>query len=461
MSGCRRGVGRAGARAVVSVALAVVAVLPSWVAAQRIAAGGIGVMPPVAVEAARAAAADTITGQRLQVILLTAGPGDAVWEMFGHNLLWIRDTVSGEGLAWNWGKFSFNEPKFLQRFLLGDTRYWMEGDDVASTLAYYQSTNREVIAQELALTPGERAALLAFVTTHAREENKYYRYDYFLDNCSTRLRDAIDLVTGGALRDAIGGVPTNARLTYRGETLRLVRDDPWLVAGIDLALGRPADAARSPWETAFVPMQLRNSLRDVEIRDGAGGTRRLVVRETVMVPADRAAEWEGFPALPADQWPTWPVNVALSIAVLLGVLTVLRARGATWAAIPVGIVASGAHLAMGLVAAAILAMWLFTKHTFWAWNAHLLLMTPLSLVLAVLIPWQLWKRAVGRGVLAYHVIIVSVAAVIWAADLLLRGGTKDAEPRALIALWAQVSLLLHLALAFALAPRNATERSPS
>jgi hypothetical protein len=414
-------------------------------------------LPAAAVAAARAAATDTAVGNRLQVILLTAGQGDAVWEKFGHNMLWIRDTVTGEGLAWNWGKFSFNEPGFLQRFLLGDTRYWMEGDDVAATLAYYESTNREVVAQELALTPGERAALLAFVTTNAREEHKFYRYDYFLDNCSTRLRDALDLVTGGALRAALADDAYDVHATYRGETLRLVQDDAWLVAGIDLALGAPANVPLSRWETAFVPMRLRDAVRGLRIDDGAGGTRALVVQERMMVNAQRGPEVLTFPK---ERFPYGAVLVALVIASFGLGLGLLRSRGMLTTQVPIGVLAVAVHLLIGLVATAVLAMWLFTKHNFWAWNAHLLLMTPVSLVLAVAIPIRLARGGVGKWISGYHLVVGATAFAV-ALVTLVRFWQNDNAPGATLLLWAHASWMVHFALGYALAPRRIRERSPS
>ncbi len=437
MSCCRRVLARAGA--VAGVVLASVASAGSAQAD----------LPAAAVAAARAAAADTVAGARLQVILLTAGQGDAVWEKFGHNLLWIRDTVSGAGVAWNWGKFSFSDPAFLQRFLLGDTRYWMEGDDVAETLAYYESVNREVVAQELALTPGERAALLAFVEANARGENRFYRYDYFLDNCSTRLRDVLDLILGGALRVSLTAQETSH--TYRGETLRLVQDDGWLVLGISLALGLPADRPLTEWEAAFVPMRLRDALRTVRVSDGEGGLRPLVARERVMVPGLRPAEPAEFSA---GRRPAAVIFAALGVALLGIALGVLRLRGVTAAGVPAAVLAAFVHLVLGVLATVLLAMWLFTKHTFWGWNPHLLLVTPLSLVIAVLVPVRLRRgSAAGTWIETYHLAMAAVAFAV-AVAALVRYWYNDDAPGAMVSLWAHASWMVYLGLGFALAPRR-------
>jgi hypothetical protein len=199
-------------------------------------------------------------GSELRVYLMTIGPGSAVWQRFGHNAIWIQDTRTGTEVAYNWGMFDFGQPNFLGRFLSGETRYWMEGFDARQLAEHYaRNENRSVWRQELALTPDQRLALLEFITWNAREENKYYRYDYYLDNCSTRVRDALDRVLGGAVRRATGGVLTGT--SFRWHTRRLTTGDAATYTGIQLALGRPADRDISEWEEGFLPVRLMEHVR--------------------------------------------------------------------------------------------------------------------------------------------------------------------------------------------------------
>ena len=140
--------------------------------------------------------------QALTVWLMTMGPGDAVWERFGHNAIRIRDERSGDDRVYNWGMFSLDQSGFVLRFLRGRMRYWMASEDAALTVDAYRSHNRSVTIQELALTGMQKLALLAFVQRNELPENRFYDYDYFLDNCSTRVRDALDVALGGVLATA-------------------------------------------------------------------------------------------------------------------------------------------------------------------------------------------------------------------------------------------------------------------
>ena len=165
----------------------------------------------------------------------------------------------GTDVAYNWGLFSFRQPRFLRRFLTGDTRYWMGGEDANAMVDFYRRLGRPITLQRLESHAGAEAALRDFLRWNALEENKYYRYDYFLDNCSTRLRDALDRALGGALRAATDSIRTP--LSYRRESVRLTDGDRPIQTGIDIALGRPADAPLTMWESFFIPMRLRDALR--------------------------------------------------------------------------------------------------------------------------------------------------------------------------------------------------------
>ena len=107
------------------------------------------------------------------VVLITIGQGDEVFEKFGHNSIAVWDDAAGQPLVYNWGMFDFQQPNFLGRFLTGDTKYWMEPFTMAQTLDLYQRLNRTVTAEEIQLTPPQKARLVAMLAVNAREENKF------------------------------------------------------------------------------------------------------------------------------------------------------------------------------------------------------------------------------------------------------------------------------------------------
>ncbi len=173
------------------------------------------------------------------ISVLTMGPGDEVFERFGHQSIRIHDVTTGLDSAYNWGMFSFDQPHFLVRFLTGDTKYWMQGFPSKWLISVYRDSGRAVWEQVLSLTPAEKDSLWSYIRWNAKEENKWYRYDYYRDNCATRVRDVLNMVLHGSIERAVA--THEHGVTYRSETLRLARAYPLLNYGMDFVLGRPAD----------------------------------------------------------------------------------------------------------------------------------------------------------------------------------------------------------------------------
>jgi hypothetical protein len=316
-----------------------------------------------------------IPGSSLRVFLLTIGRGDAIWERFGHNALWVQDQASGWEAAYNWGIFSFDQVGFIPRLIRGTMLYKMAPYHPDSTLEDARRADRPVWIQELALTPAQRWKLLTFVEWNARPENRDYRYDYYRDNCSTRVRDALDRVLGGAIRAAAEGSPTAH--SYRWHTRRLLRDVPLAYVGIQLVLGPRADRPLSAWEESFLPIRLMEELRAVRVPDQTGGLRPLVVQEGSLLGSTRPPEPSRPPfALPwflaaGMLWATGLVAMgrrASGVGRLPGWLAF--AAGAGWAVVAF------------LVGTLLLGAWALTDHTFWYSNLNLLQMNPAALPLA-------------------------------------------------------------------------------
>jgi len=275
-------------------ALALIPLLSAAFGLSPIGAQVLPINPPLAVSPG---AASNEPGSNLTVYLLTFGWGDEVWERFGHNAIWIKDRARGTDTTYNWGMFSFEEPHFLRRFLTGDTRYWMEAFDLDSMLAEYKRRNRSILAQELNFTPAQRLKLQQFVQWNEQPQNKFYRYDYYRDNCSTRLRDALDHAVGGQLQTST--VTRMTPGTYRFHTLRLLGDNLPLYTGANLALGHPADKPLSQWEEMFLPVRMANDLRTVRLTDSTGTQIPFVRSEMALFTAGRPSGAVGAAKLSA------------------------------------------------------------------------------------------------------------------------------------------------------------------
>lgn len=297
-----------------------------------------------------------------------------MWERFGHNAIWVRDPDAGTDVAYNWGMFSFDQEGFLLRLLRGTMLYWMAPSPIEQMIESYVAANRSIEVQELALTADQKVELQQTLALNARPENAYYRYDYYRDNCSTRVRDALDRVLDGRVRAALEGVPTGA--TYRFHTLRLLEGMPLMYAGIQVVLSRKADLEIDRWEEGFIPVKLMEALRDVRVPDGSGGETPLVI-----------AEHELYRSTGPPEPTTVPGRVLgyLVLGASIAVALLLLARPKGWARVSLVLVAGGWSLIAGTVGVVLLGAWLFTDHVFWYPNANVLLFNPFLLVLGVLV----------------------------------------------------------------------------
>jgi hypothetical protein len=417
-----------GARA--RAALAAAAAAAAAAAPRPDALGAQGVEPPPVALPAPAAGA----GGAPTVYLMTFGRGDAVWERYAHNAVRVVDPAAGTDLAYNWGEFDFDQPNFLGRFLTGDTKYAMRAFDApALAEAYARRANRAVWLQELAVAPAAARALADSLRAFDTEARRYYRYDYYNDNCSTRVRDALDFATGGALRRALAGAP--AATTWRADTRRLNAGDPLIYTGIQLALGRPADRPLDRWQAGYLPLDLREAVRGVRVA-GAGGAPAPLVRGEYEVWAapGRAPE----PARAPSYALGYAAAGALAAAVLAGLGAAAR-RGGAGARAAFAAAAGGWALATGALGTALLLAGTVTKHAaYMGRNWNLLGINPLSLVLLALVAGAVAGRAgEGRRRRARRAeraaALVAALAVAGAAAVLLPGaGQRSGELFALL-----------------------------
>ena len=324
-----------------------------------------------------------------RVFLMTFGAGEQVWERFGHNALWIHDPAARSDVAYHYGLFDMSEEGFLLNFLKGRMAYSMGAADATLLLEAYRRAGRSATLQELALTGEQIGEMRAFLEWNLRPENRVYRYDYFRDNCSTRIRDVLDAVLDGALGAALRDSDTP--ITWREEAVALTAEDELLAAGMDLGLGPLADRDISRWDLAFIPMRLRDDLREITVvREG----RRvpLVVRERDVPALGAPDERLAVPGGLVDARVAWMLLLGLLGAGLLAMLGWLASQGrdagpvrrvARWG---LALVGSLWGLLAGVLGLILLGLWALTDHEFAHANENLLQASPLALALVVLVP---------------------------------------------------------------------------
>jgi hypothetical protein len=298
------------------------------------------------------------------------GPGEHPFYKFGHNAIRIRDSSDNSDVVYNFGTFSFGSPTLVRDFFKGRLQYWLSCETMEGTMLNYATEHRSMIAQHLALSPAQKLELKGQLELNAQPEHRKYKYDYFFDNCSTRVRDAIDRVTNGQLRTALR---TPAHQTLRAHALRAVADFFPEYLTLAIGLGPLVDRPTDTWAETYLPEELATALRKVSIRADGSFVPLVDFEQTILQHRDLR------PALA----PRWTVRFFLA-GTLIGLVLVATA---TWShkhrmgsAIFGAILVIGG-LAIGLLGLGLAALWAFTDHAVAYRNQNLLLLSPLAIAL--------------------------------------------------------------------------------
>jgi hypothetical protein len=303
----------------------------------------------------------------LTVHVLTFGPGDHPFFRFGHDAIWIHDVTAGTDLVYNFGTFTFDSPRLILDFLGGRLTYWLSVTSLPAVLAGYERENRSISAQRLALTPEEARGLQQRLIENARPARRAYKYDYFLDNCATRVRDAVDLTVGGRLRE-VGRTP--GRMTLRQHALRMSAEPLWLYLALDLILGPTVDRPIEAWGEMFLPEELARGLAATTSPAGAP----LVAGTELLFPAQRPSPR----AEPPRRAPGFLLAGALCGLLMFG----LVASGVVAGRVLFGVLLALWGFVVGFIGCFLAYAWLFTDHLVAHKNQNVLLAAPWAIALA-------------------------------------------------------------------------------
>ncbi len=184
--------------------------------------------------------------------LLTFGVGDRIFEKFGHAALCLRyNDPKRVPVCFNYGVTDFDEgPAMIWSFLRSQQKFWVEPTTLGSMVAFYRREDRDIWSQTLPLTGDQAREIEDKLWSDIEEQHRFYIYDHFLDNCTTRLRDMIDHATGGKLR-ASSDEPYP--LTFRALAYHGLAGLSPLIGVADFITGRQIDHHPTIWQAMFHP----------------------------------------------------------------------------------------------------------------------------------------------------------------------------------------------------------------
>lgn len=213
-----------------------------------------------------------------QISLITADPGEEIYSYFGHSAIHIRDTMQGIDRVFNYGTFDFNTPNFYLKFIKGQLNYKLSVGRFDGFLENYIEDNRSLYAQTLNLSASDAQRLYDLLIENYRPENRAYLYDFFFDNCATRIRDILEK----AMPNRVFFVEKSNEtpLNFRQLIDPYIRQNKWLDFGIDLILGAKTDRIATPREYMFLPDYLKAAFDKATIDTAANATRIPLIKSS-------------------------------------------------------------------------------------------------------------------------------------------------------------------------------------
>jgi hypothetical protein len=316
-----------------------------------------------------------------EVSLLTADPGTELYSSFGHSAIRMREIgPDGRDLVFNFGTFDFDTPNFYGKFATGKLNYMLSIATYDRFIIEYDYYKRGLREQVLDLNQDQKDFLLQHLDAQYDPARRFYKYDFFYNNCATKIRDAFDIAMGEQLvwSDSIA-----EEKTFRNLIDEFVLPLPWADFGIDLALGAVIDRPATELEKQFLPTYMEQAFANATIVEN-GVSRPLVKQSRVLLE---------YPKENAQQSLLNPSVVFWLLTLVFAALTLYGfKKGKLMKGLDVALFGT-----VGTLGVVVTFLWFFTDHSATAWNWNILWAFPGHLVLV----WGLVARPNANWISSY------------------------------------------------------------
>ena len=333
-----------------------------------------------------------------EISIITIGPGKQLYDSFGHNAIRVSDPSNGKDLAFNYGTFDFNTPNFYIKFGQGKLPYALSVSTYDGFLRNYIAEKRWIKQQKLDLTYGEKIAIFEFLLNNAQPSNREYQYDFFFDNCATRIRDVLAVNLGSKLSYKPEQYAASL-YSFRELIQQRLHWNSWGSLGIDIALGAVIDRTANPWEHQFLPDYVFESLKSATITRN-NKTSALIKKETTINNPGPMARNSAFLLSP------FFVFLVLAIGIVYRTLRDSKQqKRSRW-------LDTVLFFVTGIVGVLLLVLWLATDHTATVTNYNILWAFPLNLIFCTLVSKKAPKKWLINYV-SFLIILLTLLVVHW------------------------------------------------
>lgn len=343
--------------------------------------------------------------------LITVDVGDQVWDNFGHTALRVVDRNTRSDLVFNWGLFdaSGGNVAFASDFLQGILNYQLGVSPPSWEFGRYEREQRTVWQDKINLSNAQKEILYKRLAWNLREENIVYSYQYFFDNCTTRVRDYLNEALGGRLASENRAF---ARTTFRDEVQGHYASIPPVAVSLDILMNSRIDRPMTQYEELFLPAQLRRELLTFPSDVQRNGQRASMLEEPTVI-----MEFTAPTAKPSGYY---FVGAGLLIPVLFLFLMLNRVPLSSFSSQPgftlragplsyrlMGLITFIVSLASGLFGLIMSFGWLASAHLDLHHNLNLLLFWPTDILgVYFAFRWLIAGRSYAMSATLHNVIVL-------------------------------------------------------
>lgn len=332
--------------------------------------------------------------EQAEISVITVDPGNNLNDAFGHSAFRVKDNLLRLDVAYNYGIFDYDTPNFYGKFAQGKLLYDLASYPFSYFYKSYVAENRSIKEQVLNLSIPEKRAFFDFLQNNAKPENKSYYYDFFYDNCATKLKD----VAQNVLKEKV--VFTANFTEGKDETLRSLihqyteKNHPWGTFGIDLALGSIIDKKATVKDYHFLPDHIFNAYAESTL------SGKPIVKKTNLLFTSKETK-------DSIQWVT-PTTLFSALALLvLGITYRNTKNNKRSKALDFVLL-----LSTGLVGTVVVLLWFATDHTPTKNNFNVLWAFMPNLLVAFVV----LKKEIPKWVKYYLILLIlllAVTALLW------------------------------------------------
>ena len=322
----------------------------------------------------------------VRVSLITCGPGEELYSTFGHTAVRVKinDTVD---YVFNYGTFEFQEG-FYTKFVKGSLLYSLSVEDYEDFLSVYKEENRTVIEQVLQLSCEEKHQLFFALQENAEPRNRYYKYDFLFDNCTTRARNIL-------FNNSRVPITTQRIIPEKAPTFRdLIHSyldsgkKHWSKFGIDLLLGANVDKRVTNEQAQFLPDYLMNAM-DHSFRNG----QKLSQPEQLILPQKQIKNY-------------FTITPSQVLIVLLILIILLSGSSHPVNKNIIRFFDILLFLLTGIAGILMLTLWLIREDEVCRMNYNLIWAFPLNFIIAFFVPFRNSKMVIGYFKFIFYLTLI-------------------------------------------------------